>query len=191
MWGTSALQTCCIGIPVLSFRLQMPLLGLVSALPGMGLGMSCAAVPPLSLSGDISDMLAKSESLPKNCVSSCYRVGGARPVQMSQLPDSLSQTIGHKRQHHKGLNPSALISPSLFLGLLVNLCCSYLTETTTACCISSKQAPHSQVLVSLRELSAVQLDKTHFYHSLLHRWDMTGTLWMHHQAFMATTALPS
>lgn len=116
---------------------------------------------------------------------------GARPVQMSQLPDSLSQTIGHKRQHHKGLNPSALISPSLFLGLLVNLCCSYLTETTTACCISSNQASHSQVLVSLCELSAVQLDKRHFYHSLLHRWDMTGTLWMHHQAFMATTALPS
>lgn len=68
----------------------MPLLGLVSALPGMGLGMSCAAVPPLSLSGDISDMLAKSESLPKNCVSSCYRVGSKTCTNVTAARQSLS-----------------------------------------------------------------------------------------------------
>lgn len=84
--------------------------------------MSCAAVPPprghLWHVGKIWGFALKT-------VFPAIKEWGARPVKVSQLPISVSQTIRHKKLHHKGLKSSALILQNPFLGRLVAPCCNY------------------------------------------------------------------
>lgn len=184
----SAFQTCCTGIPVLSFRLQMPLLGFVSCPHSGEAGDELCSCPsskgtPLNV-GKIWGFALKT-------VFPAIKEWGARPVQVSQLPSSVSQTIRHKKLHHKGLKPSALILQNPFLGRLVAPCCNYrgLKPPQPA---SFPQTKHPTLRFWSHSVCCqlFNKDKTHFSPFLWHRWDIMGTLWMHHQAFGANAALP-
>lgn len=125
MWGMSAPQTCCVGVAVLGFGLQVPLQGLVSCPhSGKAGGELCScpsSVPPrghLWHAGKIWGFALKNVFL-------AIKEWGAKPVQLSQLPSSLSQTIRHERLHHKYLKTSTLILQSPFIGELFDQCCSY------------------------------------------------------------------